>query len=607
MDPRPPKAEVTPLAPRHLPGPVSGHVLGIATLAVALSVAAWAQAQTAAPGQAQGQAQDLAQAQTGAAAPLNPLSAIDWLRDDLRRLPGAYPVTPPSGGSAGSISVRALDALRPEAVGLFPAARVGLPETIWGPTPASELADLIAALPADMLPALRDMSYRLLLAEFAAPLPDAQTTRAPHPGNAGTAPVRLNASQPAEAAPSDAEPAVETVAETPDGTARNAAPDFLLARIDKLVEFGALDQAAALLDPLGSDAPVLRLRRLDIGLLLGDEDRVCRTILAPPPVGDAAAEIFCRARAGDWQAAAELHEAARADGRLAPYMADLLDKFLHDDPTLPGAATILPPPPGTPDPLTWRVLEAVGDAQPSLGMPVAYAHADLRGTQGWRAQIEAAERLTRAGAMAPNRLLGLYTERSAAASGGIWERVREVQRLDAALRDGDGAAASEALLAAWPLVQAGELEVAMATLFAQPLQQLDLTPQAARLAFRAGLLSENYETVALGLDPERATAEERFLAAIARGMDPAETGRMPGQLAAAVALAFGPEPPVSEDMADRLAEGRLGEVILRILADLGGPGDPRVLANGLAALRALGLEDIARRTALESLLLERNG
>ncbi|MBN8291269.1 hypothetical protein JI664_04760 [Rhodobacter sp. NTK016B] len=578
---RHPKAQVTRPAPRRM--------LGVAAMAMALNAAAMAQAQA--------QETDPPQnPQQAANAPLNPLSAIDWLRDDARRLPGAYPVTPPAGGSAGSISVRALDALRPEAVGLFPAARVGLPETIWGPTPGSQLAELIAALPADMLPALRDMSYRLLLAEFAAPLPDVQ-----HPVRT---PLRASA-DPGDSAPVTLEAALP--ADLSAEAAHTAAPDFLLARIDKLVEFGALDQAAALLDPLGSDAPVLRLRRFDIGLLLGDEDRVCETIIAPPPVGDDAAMIFCLARSGDWPAAAQLHETARDEGRLTPYMADLLDKFLHDDPTLPGSATILPPPPGTPDPLTWRLLEAVGDAQPSLGMPVAYAHADLRGTQGWRTQIEAAERLTRAGAMAPNRLLGLYTERSAAASGGIWERVREVQRLDAALRDGDGAAASEALLAAWPLIQAGELEVAMATLFSQPLQQLELTPQAARVAFRAGLLSENYETVALGLDPERASAEERFLAAIARGMDPAEAGRMPGQLAGAVAVAFGPEPPVSDEMADRLAEGRLGEVILRILADLGGPGDPRVLANGLASLRALGLEDIARRTALESLLLERNG
>lgn len=500
-----------------------------------------------------------------AAQEVTPLSAIDWLRRGQNAgEPGAYPVTPPLTARDVAISVRALDALRPEAVGLFPAARVGLPATLWGPTPARTLADLINDLPADMLPALRDLSHRLLLAEFNAPLPD--TTPA-------------------------------------------AAPDFLLARIDKLVEFGALDQAAALLDTLDSPVPILRLRRFDIALLLGDEDRACTTITGnEQPIEDDAALIFCLARAGDWEGAVARLDATLAEHRMAPYLAELLTQFLHDEETLEGSPTLLPPPPGTPDPLTWRLREAVGDAQPSLGMPVAYAHADLRGLQGWRSQIEAAERLTRVGALSPNRLLGLYTERRAAASGGIWERVSAIQRLDTALRAGDAEAAGPALLAAWPLVQAGELEVAMAALFAQPLSQLTLTGEAQALAFRIGLLSPEYETVALGLDTATADPASRFLAAIARGLDPAESrGALPGELAGAVALAFGAEPPLPPEMADRLAQGRLGEEILRILNALGGPGDPRLLAEGLSALRALGLEDIARRTALESLLLERNG
>lgn len=498
-----------------------------------------------------------------------PLSAIDWLqRGASEPQPGAYPVTPPAAGQtaaqAAGISVRALDALRPEAVGLYPAARVGLPVALWGPTPAGRLAELITALPTDMLPALRDLSLRLLLAEFTAPLPDA------NPGSS---------------------------------------PDFLLARIDKLIEFGALDQAAALLDTLGSQAPVLRLRRFDIGLLLGDEHAACAGVLAPePPLGEAAAQIFCLAREGRWDEADALLATAQTDGSVTPYMADLLGNFINDEERLPGADTLIPPPPGAPDPLAWRLREATGGAETTLGLPVAFAHSDLRGTVGWRAQIEAAERLVQAGALSPNRLLGLYTERRAAASGGIWERVREIQRLDAALRTDDAEAAGTALLAAWPLIQAGELEVAMAGLFAPPLQGLSLSGEARALAFRVGLLSPDYETVALALEPATATPEERFLAALARGLDPrAGGGAFPGELAEAVAIAFGPAPELPEGMAERLAEGRLGEEILTQLIGLGGPGDPRVLAEGLAALRALGLEDIARRTALESLLLERRG
>jgi len=496
-----------------------------------------------------------------------PLSAIDWLRRGAPLSePGAYPLTPPNGASGGvGISVRALDALRPEAVGLYPAARVGLPATLWGPTPASALAGQIATLPIDMMPALRDLSLRLLLAEFTAPLPDA-------------------------------------------GGSRGHPVGFLLARLDKLIEFGALDQAAALLDALDSADPTLRLRRFDIGLLLGDEYRACEGILrTDPAINDSAALVFCLARDGQWDIAESVLNQAIAENSVSAYEADLLSLFITGDERLPGASTLLPPPVGTPTPLAWRLLEAAGDPVTTLGLPVAFAHADLRGTAGWRAQLEAAERLVRVGALSPNRLLGLYTERRAAASGGIWERVRLVQRLDEAISRNDPEATAQALAPAWAQIVSGELEVPMASLYATSLGSMRLTGAAGDLAFRIGLLSDSYETVALGLAPDSADAQARFLAAVARGLDPVQSGSMPGDIAQAVAQAFSPltQPPPSSR--ERLDQGRLGEEMLLILNRLGGPADPRVLAEGLTVLRLLGLEDIARRTALESLLLDRRG
>ncbi|MCL4674634.1 MAG: hypothetical protein KJZ59_01060, partial [Pararhodobacter sp.] len=277
-----------------------------------------------------------------------PLSAIDWLRlGDTQTTPGAYPLTPPGTlpGESG-ISVRALDALRPEAVGLFPASRVGLPVALWGATPANDLADLIHALPADMLPALRDLSLRILLAEFNAPLPEA-----------------------------DAPPGQD-----PNGPA-DRPPGFLLARIDKLIDFGALDQAAAILDTLDPVSPQLRLRRFDIGLLLGDEHRACAGVLIEtPPINDVAALVFCLAREGQWQIAEQVLSQAIETQAISAYEADLLTHFIEGDERLPGASTLLPPPFGTPSPLVWRLLESAGDPVVTLGLPVAFAHADLRGT-----------------------------------------------------------------------------------------------------------------------------------------------------------------------------------------------------------------------------------
>jgi hypothetical protein len=60
------------------------------------------------------------------------------------------------------------------------------------------------------------------------------------------------------------------------------------------------------------------------------------------------------------------------------------------------------------------------------------------------------------------------------------------------------------------------------------------------------------------------------------------------------------------DLVDMVKQGRLGESILHVLALLhkGANGDAKALTDALATLRALGLEDTARRGALQILLLE---
>ena len=62
------------------------------------------------------------------------------------------------------------------------------------------------------------------------------------------------------------------------------------------------------------------------------------------------------------------------------------------------------------------MFEAIGQAIPTTSLAVAFAQADLRANIGWKARIEAGERLARTGAVSDNQLVGLYTERRAAAS-----------------------------------------------------------------------------------------------------------------------------------------------------------------------------------------------
>ncbi len=485
-----------------------------------------------------------------------PLSAIEWLnRPPPRALPGTVLMEPPVSESTQipNIEITPLERLAPP-LGLVGAAVTGLPVNLWIGSDPAFLARLIADAPVEYSPAMQNLLYTLLLSE----------TRPP--------------------------PAAEQ-AET-----------LLLARLDRLMELGAVDPAQALVQLAGPTETAGRFRRwFDATLLTGDEYRSCAALTAAPWLApDYAATIFCHMRRGDWQTAALTLEAAHALDLLPADRLALLDRFVSPE-IFEGAPPL--PAPADPDPLTFRLFEAIGERLPSAQLPRLFAVADLRDLAGWKAQIEAAERLTRTGAIGPNLLLGLYTERRPAASGGVWDRVAAIQDLDAALAEGDGRAVAAALPAAWAAMRAARLEVAFAEMFGEHLAPLQgKTPSLAPLVWRVRLLSSAYPEAAQ--TPPANDRETRFLATLARGVP--DITLAPTPRARAIAAGFGPDAAPPPRLADRIGTARLGEALLEAIAlfDSGRQGNPADLTAALAFFRAAGLEDTAIRAALQLMLLE---
>jgi len=489
-----------------------------------------------------------------------PMSAIDWLSQTVAT-PVAMPLPPAvaepavtSSALPGDVSVQSIDGPSIDAVGLLPVSATGLPRDLWGPTPTADLVRLIRAQPEQAMPALKRLVQVLLLAELDPPV---------------------------------------------DSDGRGL---LFLARIDRLLETGALDPAMALLDQAGTTSAETFRRWFDVALLTSAEDRACATLRQRPDVAPTIpAKIFCLAQGGDWSAAATTLHSAQALGDVTPEEAALLSRFLdpelfEGDPPLPVPARL--------SPLNWRMMEAIGQPLATNTLPLAFAHGDLRSNTGWKGQIEAAERLTRSGALAPNQLLGLYDASKPAASGGVWDRAAAVQAFDAAFAATDPAAIAAVLPKLWGLMSDAELEVAFAELFGEALAKLPLVGESAALAFRIGLLSPGYEAVAAL--HSSGTGEDAFLSGLARGDLAGITPK--DQLGAAIRDGF-----VARDLppaiAAMVAEKRLGEAILlaSLLISDGAIGDPGDISDGLAVLRAVGLEDVARRTALELILLERRG
>ncbi|SPF80385.1 hypothetical protein PRI8871_02190 [Pseudoprimorskyibacter insulae] len=481
----------------------------------------------------------------------DPLSAIDWLgrADPVLTTPEEPPVS--HSVQTPEVAVSALEDSSVASVGLLPSNITGLPPTLWRSSRAASLAAQVAALDLDGHPDLMRLLITLLLAE-AEPPEDA--------GDAGL---------------------------------------YVAARVRKLIELGALDPARALIDRAGPERPTLFPLWFDLSLLAGDAEAACASLdEAPHLMPDPKARIYCAAQSGDWMTAVTILQGAVAIGDINPRDEDLLSRFLDAEIADTGFALA---PSNMTTPLEFRLYEAIGDPLPTASLPRAFAAIDLGGDAGWKAQIESAERLARVGVLQPNMLVGIYTARRAAASGGVWDRVKAVQALDTALTDGTPDQVAEALLKAWPMMAAETLLHPFGEIFGDRLAKLPLSGPAARLALKSVLLSSNYELAQTM--PTTGLPRQSMLAALAQGRAELPSNATPAE--AAVLAGFSADTPPNTAK-DALRQGLLGEVILRAMAQFGSgaQGNWQSLTDAIATFRYVGLEQVARRASLHLLVIQ---
>jgi hypothetical protein len=511
----------------------------------------------------------LALAQPALARP--PLAASDWLSGSIQD-PGTVSAWRPGdgrpagqkdksrrevakSGAVEPVAVTRLDQGNPDSTGTVSARAADLPADLWGNSDAATLAGLVLRT-SPRLPALRRLERRLLAAQLQAPPTQA--------GDVGK---------------------------------------LFLARVDKLLDMGATGAARELLRAAGPPDPQRFRRIFDISLLSGDEAEACTLMDKTPGVAPSfPARIFCLALGGDWAAAALVYHGAEALDQIDPQMAALLAQYL-DDGYSDQQQELTPPRVVTP--LDLRLYEAIGQPLSSTELPLAFALADLDQNGGWKARLDAAERLARAGAIPASKLRSIYVEQKPAASGGVWDRVMVIARLDAALGAGKPARVAQLLPAAWDAMQSQELEPALAAMFGARLMAETLPEDAARIRFHLGLLGDDFEAVARAhspLDPD-----EEILRGIALG----DTSGLEAQdqLGLMLKRVFDAPPAAAPAAFAELLPGREGEALLNALDDIteGARGDYRRVENGLLLLRSLGQETVARRTAIEMLVLERNG
>jgi len=496
----------------------------------------------------------------GAAWAQMPLSAIDWLSDSLMEaaskprpthyLPDESTRTHISGPE--TISVAPVGAVNSNSVGLFPGAATGLPTGLLETADSSGIIALLLETGHSPLPSMRRLLFDLLLAEASR-----------------------------------------------DGADDSGGGPFL-ERIDSLLDLGAVEQARALLERVGPSDPERFRRWFDVGLLTGTEREACvRFSRTPELLESLSARVFCLARNGDLGAASVTLAAGRALGAVSGADAALLTRFLD---LYPEDDTEPLPAPEQPSPLEFRIHEAIGEPLSTETLPRAFARADLRSNIGWKARVEAAERLARSGAISANLLLGLYAKPEPEASGGVWRRSTIIQKVDAAIRNRDSERIADTLPDAWREMRRTGLETVLAELYGNALREIDLEMSAGSIAYRIMLLSDEYETAAEHYVP--IDIDERFLQAVSMG-EP-ENAEAPNDVARAIADGFR-----AVDTPERIPEyagnhdpGAMVLAAVRKMRD-SETGDLGSLAAAIALFRKAGLEEVARRAALEAMILDR--
>jgi len=306
-----------------------------------------------------------------------------WLTESLE---STVPSTFPNAAQPVEIETITVEVLGEKArdgAGLLPPEITGFPLDLWKDANQSEVSQRVAQIPYGGSPSVRSLFRRLMLAQSDAPK-DA-----------------LNEDQ------------------------------VLLARLDRLLDIGALNEAQALIEHVGADTIALFRRWFDIGLLTGHGADVCARLRQSPMLSPSRnVQVFCLATEKDWDAAATALTLGENLGEIKTADADLLAFFLD--------ASLLeemdPPDVGTPlTSLEFLIRESVGLPRPdTANLPLAFLHAELGDYVPLRFRIEAAEALVQADVLSPSVLFASYREEAPAASGGVWERVAAIQKMDAA-------------------------------------------------------------------------------------------------------------------------------------------------------------------------------
>ena len=317
-----------------------------------------------------------------------PLSAIDWLenadgsknRSDITDQRAKDTVSP-------AIVKTKLEPINLNGVGIIPSSIAGLSSSLWVGSDEEQVAAYFSNLPELRFSRAQTLLKRILIIE----------------------------SDPPKSSKSS----------------KNAGHHFLLARINKLMDIGALDEAETLILKAKPLNDMIFQKWVQISFLTGRLSNICRNISQTPRLSkDLSLNIICLARSGDWNAAALILSNASALEQLTRETEKILTLYL--DPEMIEDESFSETQESR-DPMIFYIREINGLTSTQEMLPPKFLYNDLHQARTLRRKVSAAEKLAQNRAISEGILFNIYRSTKPAGSGGIWERMDAVQKLDNSL------------------------------------------------------------------------------------------------------------------------------------------------------------------------------
>lgn len=320
----------------------------------------------------------------------DPRSSIDWLAEKINDPPVFY--TKPSlnfNNFNDDIEKLNLPSISKNSIGVFPSIKIGLDSDVWKNSNEIDISQLLKKIDISDSYYLNRLLKRILLIE--------------------------------------ADPPIIVNGKEYSGTF------FLRARILKLIQIGALDDAEALLlDANPSTDPKLIDLWSKVSFLTFRFDNFCNSVLKNYYFFiDPAHKIICLARSGDWNAAALSLATYSSINEIESDYEKLLINYLDHEAELEITNKDIC---SIDKPILVYLCDFSNVGVQKLRIDAKYLYNNLSRSKSIRSRIIASEELVKSGALNPNILFSTYNVKQPSASGGVWARAKLVQDLENILK-----------------------------------------------------------------------------------------------------------------------------------------------------------------------------